>query len=35
MLNIKEKINIDFNNKYFCYILGLIWADGYVEKNCL
>jgi hypothetical protein len=33
MLNTKEKINIDFNNKYFCYILGLIWADGYVEKN--
>lgn len=30
---IKEKINIDLNNKYFCYILGLIWADGHVAKK--
>ena len=27
------KINIDINNKYFCYILGLLWSDGYVDKK--
>jgi hypothetical protein len=28
-----DKINIDTNNKYFCYIIGLIWADGFVDKK--
>lgn len=28
-----EKIRIDVNNKYFCYVLGLIWSDGHVEKK--
>jgi hypothetical protein len=28
-----NKINIDTNNKYFCYLLGLIWSDGHIEKK--
>lgn len=32
MLN-KNKININLNDKYFCYILGIIWADGFVCKK--
>lgn len=28
----KEKINIDLNNKFFCYLLGLIWSDGTIYK---
>lgn len=27
----RDKININLNNKYLCYILGLIWADGTVS----
>jgi hypothetical protein len=27
-----DKIKIDINNKYFCYLLGLIWSDGHVSK---
>jgi hypothetical protein len=30
---ITEKIKIDLNNKYFCYILGLIWSDGHICKK--
>src|ERR1035437_173917 len=30
---VRRYINIDINNKYFCYILGLIWADGSVDKK--
>jgi hypothetical protein len=26
-------MKIDLNNKYFCYILGLLWADGYISKD--
>jgi len=29
----KENIKIDINNKYFCYILGLLWGDGYLYKG--
>jgi hypothetical protein len=29
----EEKIKIDLNNKYFCYILGLIWSDGHICKK--
>jgi hypothetical protein len=28
-----NNINIDFENKYFCYILGLLWGDGYISKD--
>lgn len=28
-----NKIEIDIHNKYFCYLLGIIWADGHLEKN--
>lgn len=26
-------IKIDINDKYFCYILGLLWGDGYLYKG--
>lgn len=29
----KEFIKIDLDNKYFCYILGLLWGDGYLYKG--
>jgi hypothetical protein len=30
----KNDINIDINCKYFCYVLGILWADGYIySKN--
>lgn len=32
----RDELSIDMTNKYFCYILGLIWADGTVsikDKN--
>ena len=29
----KVKINIDLENKYFCYVLGIIWADGSICKK--
>lgn len=29
----REKIDINLNNKYLCYILGLIWADGSVAGD--
>jgi hypothetical protein len=29
----KNKINTDLNNKFFCYVLGIIWSDGHVEKK--
>lgn len=28
-----SKIIIDINNKYFCYFLGLMWADGYIYSD--
>lgn len=28
-----SKVKIDFFNKNFVYILGLIWSDGYINKN--
>lgn len=28
-----DKIDIDLDNKYFCYILGIIWADGYLYSK--
>jgi len=29
----EKKINVDLNDKYFCYLLGLIWSDGHVDKK--
>lgn len=29
----KDTIKIDINDKYFCYILGLLWGDGYLYKG--
>lgn len=28
-----SKIIIDLENKYFCYLIGLLWADGYIYSN--
>jgi hypothetical protein len=29
----KDNIKIDISDKYFCYILGLLWGDGYLYKG--
>lgn len=29
----KVNIKVDINDKYFCYILGLLWGDGYLYKG--
>lgn len=28
-----SNIKININDKYFCYILGLLWGDGYLHKG--
>ena len=29
----KNNIKVDINDKYFCYILGLLWGDGYLYNG--
>ncbi len=29
----KSKVKIDFSDKKFIYTLGLLWSDGYINKN--
>lgn len=28
-----SRIIIDLENKYFCYLMGLLWADGYIYSS--